>query len=329
MVECVLCTGPSWSFLPRISLLLVVVSCWLSSGDTQLLQETVRVNVTTLKNTERITEQVIFNVSFDRGQININGFPINRGVTRMKCNMDILDYVALNEWENRTHQALVSVRLLVQDRPIDPNPEITMIVVQEEVLTIDGHQVQQNDTIQVEVVVNKEIEVIQHSTSTMALKESLLYAIPRGNDFLFTLPNIPERASDESSPQQTTREYNIRQNTTVDEEPFPGKLPETPIRAEIPASSYKVMCQIAEELRAKLCRIWTRCYPILIDLVQIVVVGVIGAAIVLEVLKIVYPSQEPKGILLSSEIKDMPMYVPLIPPNMEKTDKAQDTENIL
>lgn len=41
-------------------------------------------------------------------------------------------------------------------------------------------------------------------------------------------------------PQETTRDYNVRQNTTVDEDPFPGKLPETPLQAVIPASSYKV-----------------------------------------------------------------------------------------
>ncbi|PIO22600.1 hypothetical protein AB205_0157120, partial [Aquarana catesbeiana] len=100
------------------------------------------------------------------------------------------------------------------------------------------------------LVVSRDMEVLQHMISTVILKDTWLYSIPRTSDVLFTFPNIPQAG--DRVPQETTRDYNVRQNTTVDEDPFPGKLPETPLQAVIPASSYKVMCQFADDLREKL-----------------------------------------------------------------------------
>ncbi|XP_053566611.1 glycoprotein integral membrane protein 1 isoform X2 [Bombina bombina] len=327
MVECSICPGPLWTFCISLSILFATLCFGQIPGHKQLYQETIIVNVSTLQETERVIEQVMFNVSCDQGQIHINGYPVNRGVTRITCKMDIFDYNNINEWEDQAHQGLVSLRVFVQDRPVDLDPERTMIVVQEEVVTVNGNQVQQKDATELQLVVNNEMRIINHSSVFLALEETLLYAIPRGNDVYFTVPNIEE--TDESSPQHTTGEYNLRQNTTVDEEPFPGKLPETPIRAEIPASSYKVMCQFAEDLREKLCYIWLNSYPVLMYFVHVVVIGIIGAAIVLEILKTVYPSRERKGILLSNEIKDAPVFVPLMSPDMGKMDNSQDKENIL
>ncbi|MEE6517071.1 hypothetical protein FKM82_027042 [Ascaphus truei] len=72
----------------------------------------------------------------------------------------------------------------------------------------------------------------------------------------------------------------------------------------------QVMCQIAEDLREKLCLIWLKCYSILIDFMEVAVVGVIGAAMILEILRILYPSHNHKEILNLSDIKDSSMLVP-------------------
>ncbi|XP_075452800.1 glycoprotein integral membrane protein 1 [Ascaphus truei] len=72
----------------------------------------------------------------------------------------------------------------------------------------------------------------------------------------------------------------------------------------------EVMCQIAEDLREKLCLIWLKCYSILIDFMEVAVVGVIGAAMILEILRILYPSHNHKEILNLSDIKDSSMLVP-------------------
>ncbi|XP_063773580.1 glycoprotein integral membrane protein 1 isoform X2 [Pseudophryne corroboree] len=323
MVRCAPpCTGPGCGpWLPAASLLLLsLLSCGQGSGDSSPVQETVSVNVTSLHEDGQVTEQVSFNISYSRGQVHLNGFPANRGVSRITCKMDLGEYGASSEHHNLTRKALVSIRLLVLHMSKNSSTGVTRIIVQHEVIAIDGNKVNQNDTIELVFVVNKEMGVLRYSSSVISLEETWLHSIPWTNDVSFTFPNAPE--SGDSVPQQTTREYNIGQNTTLEEESFPGKLPETPLRAVIPASSYKVMCQIADDVREKLCHIWFVLYPILVDLLQVVVFGVIGAAIVLELLKIVYPLREQKGILQSNDLEESPKFVPLLSSSTDTMEKG-------
>ncbi|XP_073416327.1 glycoprotein integral membrane protein 1 isoform X2 [Dendrobates tinctorius] len=271
-----------------------------------------------------VTQQVRSIIDCKSGKINLNGFPVNRGVSRITCTMDIKDYKTSDERQKMTHSGLVSVRLLVLHTPM--NYSRTHIIVQQEVIAIGGNKVNESQVAEMELVVNRRMEIFSYSTSTLKLEDSHLFSIPWDNDVLFTFPNIPE--SGDSVPQQTTREYSIGQNTTVDEEPFPGKLPETPIRAVIPASSYKVMCEFADDLRDKLCLIWSRLYPTLVNIAQVLIAGVIGAAVVLELLKIFYPLKEPKWILQASDFKDSTLFVPLILDSSDTKEPPQKTENI-
>ncbi|XP_075059353.1 glycoprotein integral membrane protein 1 isoform X2 [Mixophyes fleayi] len=328
MVRSVPCTGPCWCYMPVVSFLfLSVITSGQGSGDSNLIQEIVRVNVTTLREIDQVTKQVRFNISYGSGQVQLNGFPANRGVSRITCKMDLMDYGASSEQQNLTYEALVSIRLLVLHISKNSTAGVTRIIVQHEVIAIDGNQVIQNETTELVLVVDKEMGVLRSSSSVIRLEETYLHSIPWNKDVSFTFPNAPE--SGDSIPQQTTREYNIGQNTTLEEEQFPGKLPETPIRAVIPASSYKVMCQFADEVREKLCHIWFVLYPILVNLLQVVIFGVIGAAIVLELLKIVYPLREQKAILQSSDLEDSPKFVPLMFSNTKTMEKSQETGNLL
>ncbi|KAM4042500.1 glycoprotein integral membrane protein 1 isoform 2-T2 [Anomaloglossus baeobatrachus] len=317
--------GPCCLYLQVAALLLLAVP-----GSTQeygvrtRVQETVTVNVTTEHGQEKVTEQVSSNISFVSGQIHLNGFPVNRGVSRITCPMDTKDSETSGEQQHAIHNVLVSVRLLVLHNLL--NYSRTSIIVQQEVIAISGNKVNESQIAEVEFIMNKHMEILWYTSSTLNLEDSHLSSIPWDNDVLFTFPNIPE--SGDSVPQQTTREYSIGQNTTVDEEPFPGKLPETPIRTVIPASSYKVMCEFADELRDKLCLIWSRLYPIMVDIAQVLIVGVIGAAVVLEFLKIFYPLKEPKWTLQASDFKDAPLYVPLLLSSSDTKEAPQDTGNV-
>ncbi|XP_071997425.1 glycoprotein integral membrane protein 1 isoform X2 [Engystomops pustulosus] len=319
------CSGPGRRFLLAASLvLLVLMVSAQDNGIRTRMQETVTLNVTAFHGSEMVTQQVTSNISYIRRQIHLNGFPVNRGVSRITCKMDIRNYTSSGELQKKPHNALVSVRLLVLHNLL--NYSRTSIVVQQEVIGVGGNKVNRSEIVEVKLTVNKHMEILQVSSLKMSLEDSYLYSIPWDNDVLFTFPNIPE--SGDNLPQQTTREYSIGLNTTVDEEPFPGKLPETPIRAVIPASSYKVMCEFADELREKLCLIWSWLYPILVDIAQVLIAGVIGAAVVLEVLKIFYPLKEPKWILQSSTLKDSPMFVPLILGSSDTKEEAQETGSI-
>ncbi|XP_040285206.1 glycoprotein integral membrane protein 1 isoform X2 [Bufo bufo] len=320
-------SGPCCRYLPVASLLLAaLLASAQDDGIRTRVQETVSVNVTSLHGSERVTTQVSSIISYARGRIHLNGFPVNRGVSRITCGMDIRDYNTSKEEQSIAHNVLVSVRLLVLHNFL--NYHRTSIIVQQEVIAIGGNKVNQSDVAEVKLVLNIRMEIIHCSSSVMNLEDSHLSSITWDNDVLFTFPNISESAGD-SVPQQTTREYSIGQNTTVDEEPFPGKLPETPIRAVLPASSYKVMCEFADELRDKLCLIWSWLYPVLVGIAQVFILGVIGAAVVIELLKILYPLKEPKWTLQSSDFKDFPVFVPSILGSSDIKESPQETGNIL
>nr|XP_033793690.1 glycoprotein integral membrane protein 1 isoform X2 [Geotrypetes seraphini] len=195
-------------------------------------QESIRINVTNLKSIEDIHEQVIFNISFFNGQVLVNDFPVKNGVTRVMCPTVILESGSTT---GRIQE--VAVRILVHEWPLVLGSHIKLIVVQEEVMEVGGKQIQQEDTTEIEFLVNEEMHVLRYSSFSTPLKESMLYSISRDKDILFTVPNLSGK--EVQAPLQTTSQYLLQQmETTVEEDTAPGKLPETPLRVASP-SSYK------------------------------------------------------------------------------------------
>ncbi|KFP50789.1 Glycoprotein integral membrane protein 1, partial [Cathartes aura] len=282
-------------------------------------QETIRVNVMMLKtNGEFHKGQVVFNITYVNGQVYLNDFPMKSGVAHITCQTVILENGNLDNLPDQQRLGTVSVRIMVHEWPLASSSDLQLIVIQEEVTEIDGKQVKKKNPNTL-LVFNlgeaiKDLRVLRHSNYTVPLKESMLYSIPRDNDVLFTLPNLSGK--DIQDPLQTTSQYLIQQvETTVDEETLPGKLPETPLRIE-PPSSYKVMCQWVEDLRKGLCRFWFRSLPIFFSLMEVIVVGVVGAALILKVLKVIFPSCENKGILLLDQVSFVPVITISLPSDL-------------
>ncbi|OXB67302.1 hypothetical protein ASZ78_010726 [Callipepla squamata] len=292
--------------LGRLLLLLLPLAAALQLG-----QETIRVNVTVLESSGEFHKgQVVFNISYVNGQVYLNDFPMRSGVAHITCQTAILENGSLDDVAERQRLGTVSVRIMVHEWPLASSSDLQLIVIQEEVTEIDGRQVQQEEVTEIDILV-KDLRVLRHSNYTVPLKESMLYSIPRDNDMLFTLPNLSGK--DIQDPLQTTSQYLMWQvETTVDEETLPGKLPETPLRVE-PPSSYKVMCQWVEDLRKWLCRFWFKSLPIFFNLMEVIVVGVIGAALIVKVLKVIFPSCEPKGILLLDQMSFVPVITISLP----------------
>ncbi|XP_077206339.1 glycoprotein integral membrane protein 1 [Paroedura picta] len=284
-------------------------------------QEIIKINITILQNNGDLQEgQVVLNITYVDGQVYVNDFPLKSGVTRIKCQTWILESENANSLLNQKHLGIVSVRIMIHEWPLASSSNLQLIVVQEEVTEIDGKQVQQDEVTEIDLLV-RDLRVLRHSNYTIPLKESMLYSIPRDNDVLFTLPNIAGK--DVESPLQTTSHYLLRQaETTVDEETLPGKLPETPLRTD-PTSSYKVMCQWVEDLRKELCKFWLRSFPVFFNLMEVIVVGVIGAALIIKVLKVLFPC-EPKGIL-HLDFSVIPVVaISLLPAMPEKKDNIEE-----
>ncbi|XP_029079732.1 glycoprotein integral membrane protein 1 isoform X2 [Monodon monoceros] len=230
----------------------------------------------------------------------------------------------LENLEEKGYSGIVSVRILVHEWPMTSGSSLQLIVVQEEVVEIDGKQAQQKDVTEIDILVKNQ-GILRHSNYTLPLEESMLYSISRDSDILFTLPNLSKKGESVSS-LQTTSQYLIRNvETTVNEDALPGKLPETPLRAE-PPSSYKVMCQWMEKFRKDLCRFWCSVFPVFFMFLNVVVVGIIGAVIVITILKVLFPVCEYKGILQLDKVNVMPVTaVNLYPDGTEKTaDNPED-----
>ncbi|XP_053447567.1 glycoprotein integral membrane protein 1 [Nycticebus coucang] len=283
-------------------------------------QAGIRINVTTVKDDgETLEMQVVLNITYESGQVYINDFPVNSGVTRISYRTLIVKNENLENLEEKEYFGIVSVRILVHEWPMTSGSSLQLIVIQEEVVEIDGKQTQQKDVTEIDILVKNQA-VLRHSNYTLPLEESMLYSISRDNDILFTLPNLSKKES--VSSLQTTSQYLIRNvDTTVDEDALPGKLPETPLRAE-PPSSYKVMCQWMEKFRKDLCRFWSSVFPVFFMFLNVMVVGITGAAVIITILKVLFPVSEYKGILQLDKVNVIPVTaINLYPNDFEKTSK--------
>ncbi|KAF4796303.1 Glycoprotein integral membrane protein 1 [Turdus rufiventris] len=296
--------------LRLLSLLLPPLAAALLGPAAPLGQEAIRVGVMMLNTSGEFHKgQVLFNITYVNGQVYLNDFPMKSGVAHITCQTIILEN-SLDNLLDQQRLGTVRVRIMVHEWPLASTSDLQLIVVQEEVTEIDGKQVQQEEVTEIDILV-KDLRVLRHSNYTVPLKESMLYSMPRDNDVLFTLPNLSGK--DIQDPLQTTSQYLIQQvETTVDEETLPGKLPETPLRIE-PPSSYKVMCQWVEDLRKGLCRFWFQSLPILFSFMEVVVVGVVGATLIIRVLKVTLPF---RGILLLDQVSFVPVTTISLPSDL-------------
>uniref|UniRef100_A0A8C9ULN1 Glycoprotein integral membrane 1 n=1 Tax=Spermophilus dauricus TaxID=99837 RepID=A0A8C9ULN1_SPEDA len=279
----------------------------------------IKINVTTLKDDGEVSkEQVVLNITFESGQIYVNDLPVNSGVTRISCQTLIVKNENLENLEEKEYFGIVSVRILVHEWPMTSGSSLQLIVIQEEVVEIDGKQAQQKEVTEIDILVKNQ-GVLRHSNFTLPLEESMLYSISRDSDNLFTLPNLSKKVESVSS-LQTTSQYLLRNvETTIDEDALPGKLPETPLRAE-PPSSYKVMCQWMEKFRKDLCKFWSSVFPVFFMFLNVMVVGILGAAGVITILKVLFPVSKYKAILQMDKVNVLPVAtINLYPDGSKKT----------
>ncbi|XP_016079448.1 PREDICTED: glycoprotein integral membrane protein 1 isoform X1 [Miniopterus natalensis] len=287
-----------------------------------LLQDSIRINVTTLKDDGEVSkEQVVLNITYESGQVYVNDFPVNSGVTRISCQALIVKNEDLENSKEKEYFGIVSVRILVREWPMTSGSSLQLIVIQEEVVEIDGKQARQQDVTEIDILVKNQ-GILRHSNYTLPLEKSMLYSISRDDDILFTLPDLSKKVESVSSLQTTSQYLTRNVETTVDEDSLPGKLPETPLRAETP-SSYKVMCQWMEVFRKDLCRFWNSVFPVFFMFLNVMVVGIIGAAVVITILKVLFPVCEYKGILQLDQVNVIPVAaISLYADGSEKTAES-------
>ncbi|KAK1171562.1 glycoprotein integral membrane protein 1 isoform X1 [Acipenser oxyrinchus oxyrinchus] len=331
--------GLMWLYLTAYLVFFLLI--FKDAAAIELDRESIMINVTTVGETDEAkVVQINFNISAVDDQIYVNNIPVKlSGVTRLNCRAQLLEGGNLSKAEEPGRFVMVSVRVLVRQWPLESEPVVHLLAFNEEVTEVEGKQVQQAEMYEVNIFMNKEFQKLRQSSYSYPMKESILNSIPRDSDILFTVPNLPEKVGDQSPAQtMTTSHYPFKQaETTVEEKATPGKLPETPLRMtpdflydeetadeygpagklpviplrSQPLSSYNEMCRWVEQLRERLRRFWTESLPLFFLFMWVVVVGVVGSAVIVKVLDLLFPTYEDKGDLKLDPVTMVPLELPV------------------
>ncbi|KAL0967354.1 hypothetical protein UPYG_G00251190 [Umbra pygmaea] len=302
------------------------------STSRQLNTESILINVTagSLDDTqvqESNNLQINLNISVDEEQVLINDIPVAlSGVTRLNCQALLLDTTnGTSEFESGDYVSTVTRVMVSQNHLWSDLEEVVALQVFSEVIEMEGRKVQQPEMCEVKILMSPNFQKLAQFTNTYPIGHSEIFRIPRENDVVITDPTDPKKAEDQVI-SQTTSHYPLEHaDTTQEETAAPGKLPETPLRMDpdllyddnvedddlrVPSdqmqtdaplkesiSSYSAMCRWVEKARDRLRRFWSESLPLFFLVMWVVVIGVVGSAVILKILDMIFPTCENKGIL--------------------------------
>ncbi|XP_010881195.2 glycoprotein integral membrane protein 1 isoform X1 [Esox lucius] len=304
----------------------------VESAPRQLNTESILINVTagTLGDTqvqESNNLQINLNISVDEEQVLINDIPVElSGVTRLNCQALLLDTTnGTSEFESGDYVSTVTRVMVSQNRLWSELEEVVALQVLSEVIEMEGKKVQQPEMCEVKILLSPNFQKLAQYTNTYPIGHSEISRIPRENDVVITDPTNPKKAEDQVM-SQTTSQYPLKHaETTQEETAAPGKLPETPLRmdpdllyensddeddlrvlsdqmqTDTPPrdsfSSYSAMCRWVEDVKIRLRRFWSESLPLFFLVMWVVVIGVVGSAVIVKILDLLFPTCEHKGIL--------------------------------
>ncbi|XP_031437347.1 glycoprotein integral membrane protein 1 isoform X2 [Clupea harengus] len=280
-------------------------------------------NLTTAAEHNESTQhsQISLNFTFVANQSYINDIPVASNVTRLPCQALLLDSSNSSTTNVSGLHTSCVMRVLVDQLHLrsDDGEDVLVLVLNEEVIELDGKGVQQQDVCEVKLIVNENVESATQFTNTYPMSKNKLFWMPREDDVVMTDPSIPKK--EDQVVLHTTSHYPFKHaETTQEETAAPGKLPETPLRMDpdllydseekeaisdylLPESplrasmsSYNAMCEWVEQLRERLRRFWAESLPIFFLVMWVVVVGVVGSAVIVHVLDLIFPTCEHPGV---------------------------------
>uniref|UniRef100_A0A8C7GML6 Glycoprotein integral membrane 1 n=1 Tax=Oncorhynchus kisutch TaxID=8019 RepID=A0A8C7GML6_ONCKI len=280
--------------------------------------------------------QINLNISVDEEQVLINDIPVElSGVTRLNCQALLLDTInGTSEFESGDYVSTVTRVMVSQNRLWSDSEEVVALQVFSEVIEMEGKKVQQPEMCEVKILMSPNFQKLAQYTNTYPIGHSEIFRIPRENDVVITDPTNPKKAEDQVM-SHTTIHYPLKHaDTTQEEIAAPGKLPETPLRmdpdllydnndedddlrglsdemrTEAPLkesiSSYSAMCRWVEEVRDRLRRFWSESLPLFFLIMWVVVIGVVGSAVIVKILDMLFPTCEHKGIFHLNPVTLMP-----------------------
>ncbi|CAB1340362.1 unnamed protein product [Coregonus sp. 'balchen'] len=273
------------------------------------------------------TESILINVTagtLDDTQVQESNNLQLSGVTRLNCQALLLDTInGTSEFESGDYVSTVTRVMVSQNRLWSDLEEVVALQVFSEVIEMEGKKVQQPEMCEVKILMSTNFQKLAQYTNTYPIGHSEIFRIPRENDVVITDPTNPKNAEDQVM-SQTTNHYPLKHaDTTQEEIAAPGKLPETPLRmdpdllydnnnkdddlgglsnemqTEAPLkesiSSYSAMCRWVEEVRDRLRRFWSESLPLFFLVMWVVVIGVVGSAVIVKILDMLFPTCEHKS----------------------------------
>ncbi|MCI4395771.1 hypothetical protein PGIGA_G00195730 [Pangasianodon gigas] len=310
----------SWGiFVLIISSLLVCASTETRQFGTENL-----INVTAVSENDELTYnvQISLNVTLVDNKTTVNGVPLKPSeVMRMPCQALLLDdsNVSLSDGAGTLISSVLRLMLDHSYLQSEAGDEVLLLTLGQEMIQLGEEKVWQPDVWEVKMLLNQTSEEVIQEQNIYPARSSKIVAMPRENDIIMTDEYIAKTVEDQVL--HTTSHYPLRQaETTQEETAAPGKLPETPLRMEPSAlyedapeekvnpddllpdvplrqspSSYNVVCRWVEELRDRLKRFCYESLPLFFLIMWVVVVGVVGSAVIIKILDLLFPTCEHKG----------------------------------
>lgn len=314
----------------------------IESTPRQQNTENILINITagTLGDTEVQDSnnlQINLNISVDEEQVLINDIPVElSGVTRFNCQALLLDGSnGTSEFESGDVVSTVTRVMVSQNRLWSDSEEVVALQVFSEVIEMEGKKVQQPEMCEVKILMSPNFQKLAQYTNIYPIGHSEIFRIPREKDVVITDPTNPKKEDQVMS--QTTSQYQKQSETTQEEIAAPGKLPETPLRMDPPEgyeardidddeeelgdysdqqatekpaqtslSSYSAVCQWVERMRERMRRFWSESLPLFFLVMWVVVIGVVGSAVIVKILDMLFPTCEHKGMFHLNPVTLLP-----------------------
>ncbi|KAK1805571.1 hypothetical protein P4O66_019844 [Electrophorus voltai] len=297
---------------------LIILYITTRSETRQLNTENV-INVTAVgKNESAYNVQINLTVTMADNETIVNGVPIKpSGVTRMMCQALLLDSGNVSGSEEAGVLVSSVLRLMLDQSYLqsDLGEEALLLTLAQEMIQLGQERVWQPDVWEVKMLLNQNSEEITQEHNIYPVSKSRISAMPHEDDVIVNDEVLSKLAEDQVL--HTTSHYALDQAETTQEEiAAPGKLPETPLRMEpgtlqeeainpddlLPEaplrqtpSSYSVACRWMEELRDSLRRFCSESLPLFFLVMWVVVVGLVGSAVIIKILDLLFPVCEHKG----------------------------------
>ncbi|XP_062857907.1 glycoprotein integral membrane protein 1 [Trichomycterus rosablanca] len=346
------------SFWRIISLIFASLFVYVST-ETRLFNTENVINVTAVSENEEsaYNVQISLNVSLVDNKTMVNGIPLKPSeVTRMPCQALLLDdsNASLSDGADMFISSVLRLMLDHSYMQNDAGDEVLLLTLGQEMIQLGEEKVWQPDVWEVKMLMNQTSEEVTQVHNIYPARSSKIAAMPRENDVIMFEEYFFKK--DDDPVLHTTSHYPLRQAETTQEEiAAPGKLPETPLRMEpnmmyesapeekinpddllpeVPLrqapSSYNMVCRWVEELRDRLKRFCSESLPLFFLIMWVVVVGVVGSAVIIKILDLLFPTCEHKGFFHLNPDTLMPdEEKQSLVENMELEDETETEKNPL